>query len=277
MPAETTERPLAGVLGFGAYLLVWMLVAVAFAGLVSARTLTLLSTLAPSITAVALLRAYVGGPPAALRFHRPRLGMVVCTVLASLALVVPAMSLEALILRRFKVPQEVIDLLSEVFRAHSLPELAYVIAIGAVAAAICEEVVFRGMLQGSLHRVLRGWPAVLVTSLVFAALHDPWRLAAAFALGVFLGLLYWRTGSLVLAMISHFTINTVAILGLYVAENDGGVLPAWVIEERPAPWPLLAASLGAFAVLVALIWKQAGAEALRRREAVQTPGDPVIR
>jgi uncharacterized membrane protein len=29
--------------------------------------------------------------------------------------------------------------------------------------------------------------------------------------------------------------------------------------------------------LVALIWKQAGAEALRRREAVQTPGDPVIR
>lgn len=275
-PGLRTPRPITGVLIFGVYLLIWMLVAVVFFPLVSPRTVSLLSTLVPAVAAFGMLRAYVGEPLAYLRLGRPHPRLVIYTVLASLALVVPAMSLEAIVLRHFKVPQEVIDMLTEILKADSLPELAYVILISALAVALCEEVVFRGILQRGLAGLLPGWPAVLVTSLVFALLHDPWRLAAAFCLGVFLGVIYWRTGSLALSMVAHFTINTVAILGIYAVEVRGDAsMPAWVVEEKSAPAVLVGVALAAFAVLMTLLWKEGGARAADAQPSVAPESDDI--
>lgn len=261
-PGLRTPRPITGVLIFGVYLLVWMLVAAVFFHLVSPRTVSLLSTLVPAVAAFGMLWAYVGEPLVYLGLGKPGPRLVIYTVLASLALVVPAMSLESVVLQRFKVPQEVIDLLTEILRAGSPAELAYVILISALTVAICEEVVFRGILQKSLVGLLPGWPAIVITSLVFALLHDPWRLAAAFCLGAFLGVIYWRTGSLALSIVAHFTINTVAILGIYAVEMRGEAsMPAWVAEGRSAPVLLVVAALAAFAVLMALLWKEGGARA----------------
>jgi len=266
-----TPRPVTGVLVFGVYLLTWMLVAVVFSPLVSPRTVGLLSTLVPASVAVAILWAYAGKPLAYLGFGRPGVRLAVYAVLASLALVIPAMSLEAAVLSHFQVPQEVIDLLADTLKADSVPELAYVILISAAAAALCEEVVFRGILQRSLAGLASGWPAVVITSLVFASLHDPWRMPAAFCLGCFLGVIYWRTASLALSVAAHFTINTVAILGVYLVETRGEAsMPDWIAEEQAAPAPLVAASLAAFAVLMTLIWKEGGA----RAAGPQTPPVP---
>ena len=67
-----------------------------------------------------------------------------------------------------------------------------------VLAPVVEEIVFRGLLQSMLRNYFRGaWPAVLIASAIFAAMHgSPHWFPALFALGVVLGYNYERTGRL---------------------------------------------------------------------------------
>ncbi|MFZ1946665.1 MAG: CPBP family intramembrane glutamic endopeptidase [bacterium] len=241
---------------FGVYLLVWILSAGLLGPLVSPRTVTLASTVLPAVAALLALRGCVERPQCYLGLGRPRAVSIVLSVVAGLAIIPVAISLEALVIARFKVPTEVLDLLEETIKAESLPELAYVVAVAAVGAAIFEELVFRGILQRALCRLVGNRVGLVAASLVFGLLHDPWRLPAAFVLGLVLGLIYLKTGSLVLSMVAHFTVNSVAVVALYVIEKraEAGV-PAWMLENRPAPWWLVAASLAAFAVAMRALLK----------------------
>jgi membrane protease YdiL (CAAX protease family) len=249
-------RPIDGILVFGVYLLVWTLSAGLLSPLLSSRMVTLVSTVLPAAAALLALRGCVDRPLSCLGLGRPRPGLVLLAVLAGLAVIPPAMSLEALVITRFKVPKDVLDLLEEIIKAESLPELAYVLAVAAVGAAVFEELIFRGVLQRALSRLLGNRAGLLVASLVFGLLHDPWRLPAAFILGLVLGLIYLRTGSLVLSMVAHFTVNSVAVVALYVIEKRGEAgVPAWVLEDQPAPWWLVVASLGVFAVLARALFR----------------------
>jgi membrane protease YdiL (CAAX protease family) len=85
-----------------------------------------------------------------------------------------------------------------------------------VAAAFCEEFLFRGVLQ---HGLSEGGAhpaeAIVRTALVFALFHlNPVSVLALLELGLFFGLLYHRTGSLIPSMVAHATQNATA-LGLY--------------------------------------------------------------
>lgn len=87
----------------------------------------------------------------------------------------------------------------------------------ALAAAVCEEYVFRGF---ALHVVEAwsgaAWPAVAVTSVSFGLAHGYQRAAGvlrATLLGVLLAAPVVRTGSLLPAVAAHFWINVVIGLG----------------------------------------------------------------
>jgi sodium transport system permease protein len=78
-----------------------------------------------------------------------------------------------------------------------------VVLVGTLAG-ICEEMLFRGPLQTALVRKLPGPVAVAVTAFLFAAAHmDLHGLPIRFALGVLLGWLVWRGGSIFPAMLAH--------------------------------------------------------------------------
>lgn len=256
----TNLRPIDGIVVFGGYLGCWILVVGGLAGLLSPKTLVLASTIVPPGAAYLMLRAAVDRPLSYVGLVRTDPKIVLYTILASLAVIVPVVSLESVVLLRFKVPQELLDQLGEMIRARSALQLAYVLLVAAAGAAVGEELVFRGILQKSLASWFggrgAGWPPVVVASLVFSLLHDAWRLPAAFALGVFLGILYWRTGSLLVAIVAHFTINCVAIVATYLAETRGeAVMPEWVRDQKPAPLWLVGLSLAFFAALVRSIWR----------------------
>lgn len=256
----TRLRPIDGIIVFGGYLVCWIAVAAGLGSVASVRTLVLASTIAPPGVAYLLLRSATDKPLRFVGLVRTEWKTVVCAVLASLALIVPVMSLESLVLVHFRVPQELLDRLGEMIRARSGLELVYVLLVAAVAAALGEELVFRGILQRSLAIWLRGsgggWAAVVTASLAFSVLHDAWRLPAAFALGVFLGILYWRSGSLVVPIVAHLTINSVAVVAVYLAETRGeAVMPQWITDERPAPVWLVVLSLALVGLLVRNIWK----------------------
>lgn len=85
-------------------------------------------------------------------------------------------------------------------------------------APLVEEPFFRGLLQGSLARVIRPWVALIASSIVFALVHtiaDGWSLSLIVTLGVFAllaGYATQRTGRLGTAIVAHAVFNALAAL-----------------------------------------------------------------
>jgi membrane protease YdiL (CAAX protease family) len=88
-----------------------------------------------------------------------------------------------------------------------LAAIVWIATIGLLPGVI-EEVLFRGMIQRGFMRSMRPLAAILLTSVLFGLLHiDPPAVALAFILGLWLGIVAWRTSSIVLTIIIHAVIN----------------------------------------------------------------------
>ena len=89
--------------------------------------------------------------------------------------------------------------------------------LAVLAAPVFEEILFRGIILRGL-AITRGMVGgLLASALLFAVVHiNPIQFPAAFLLGILLGLVFLRTGSLVASMVMH---------GLY---NAGALAVAWI-------------------------------------------------
>jgi membrane protease YdiL (CAAX protease family) len=80
-----------------------------------------------------------------------------------------------------------------------------------VVAPAGEEILFRGFLfQGFVRSERTAWPAIVVISLLWAALHIQYDWAGMlqiFVIGLFLGWMRWRSGSLLLTFFLHGLFN----------------------------------------------------------------------
>lgn len=86
----------------------------------------------------------------------------------------------------------------------SAPALILLFITVAVLAPIFEEIIFRGFLYASLRNRIGVFPAMLISSLVFAGIHlDPGGMPMLFAIGFILAVCYERSRSLVACMIAH--------------------------------------------------------------------------
>ena len=73
-----------------------------------------------------------------------------------------------------------------------------------VAAPILEEILFRGIIQGSLVRKYGPWRGVLVASAIFGVVHGiPQQVVNAFFVGAVLGFVYYCSRSLIVVMVIH--------------------------------------------------------------------------
>jgi membrane protease YdiL (CAAX protease family) len=85
----------------------------------------------------------------------------------------------------------------------------------AIAAPICEEFCFRGMLFGGLRERLPFWAAALISGAIFGALHATTGVSVVPPLIVFgflQALVYERTGSIVPCIALHMLNNSFALL-----------------------------------------------------------------
>lgn len=103
-----------------------------------------------------------------------------------------------------------------------------VMALGiAVGGPLLEEILFRGLLLTALLWFYRPWVAVTGAALLFAALHlNVIQFVPAVLMGLTLGVVYERTGSLVLCWLGHAAYNaqvgvSLALLGRLAGWNDG--------------------------------------------------------
>lgn len=87
----------------------------------------------------------------------------------------------------------------------------------AVVAGACEEILFRGVIQGGLTRWLPEVWALLATSVLFGLVHFASRTYALFAgvMGLYLGALFLVQGSLLAPIVAHSLYDFIALV--YIA------------------------------------------------------------
>lgn len=93
----------------------------------------------------------------------------------------------------------------------------WVLLVLALLPALGEELLFRGIIQRSLHaRTGHTGISIAITALIFSLFHfDPYGLIAIFAAGLLLGWIYHITGSLWWSILAHFLNNGLQVLVLY--------------------------------------------------------------
>jgi membrane protease YdiL (CAAX protease family) len=89
-----------------------------------------------------------------------------------------------------------------------------VLTLGVVfGAAFSEEMVFRGFLQVPLENTRDVTKAVILASLAWTFFHfNPWWAIPIFLMGIVIGFLVWRTGSIVPGIIVHGINNFLSLL-----------------------------------------------------------------
>ncbi|HEU4401040.1 MAG TPA: CPBP family intramembrane glutamic endopeptidase [Candidatus Polarisedimenticolia bacterium] len=116
--------------------------------------------------------------------------------------------------RIFPMPDSLRLLWERLLTPHGGVDYALLLLLLGPLPAICEEILFRGFLQAGFVQAFESpGKGILMTALVFAAFHlDPWRFAGVLVLGLFLGYLVHRSGSLLPAMLAHALNNILSIV-----------------------------------------------------------------
>ena len=86
-----------------------------------------------------------------------------------------------------------------------------------ILAPVFEELIFRGWLFGKLRKKLQLIPAILLTSILFGAMHGQWNVGVnVFALSLFLCGLREFTGTIYASILLHMIKNGIAFYFMYV-------------------------------------------------------------
>ncbi|MBL7995153.1 CPBP family intramembrane metalloprotease [bacterium] len=124
---------------------------------------------------------------------------------------------------------KILEKMKEEFKITGFMSGILLILAAVFAAGICEEMLIRGMFQGALEIKMNAVWAVVISSLVFSFIHiNPWGGVQIFIIAVFLGVIVWRTGSIIPSMIMHAMNNFLVI----VFNNLDPETLAWYGDEK---------------------------------------------
>ncbi len=174
-------------------------------------------------------------PRESLALRRPPLRTLLTAAALAVLLLPPLMELTSFVLNRFP---EMKDLLRQNHPfTQALEDLRGSKGVGlfdflrfagpyflvfAVLPALCEEIAFRGFILTGLLRRFRPMTAVLISSFLFALAHlNVFQFIPSLVLGVVLGILAVRSGSILPGILFHLIHNGLLIGLTYISGMDG--------------------------------------------------------
>jgi membrane protease YdiL (CAAX protease family) len=198
----------------------------------------LLALLVPTVLAVAYLRADFR---ATLRLQLPTAADVLLAVPLAIALAVLNDQLMNLVNQMYPMPEAERDAMVELLRANTAYEWAVRLFGIVVAAAVSEEILFRGFIQRSLEEGPLGrGGAILLTSFLFAVIHlIPQGMPSYVLAGVVLGITAVATESILIPILIHAVHNTASIFLLNLADMESLGQPVWIPPQILIPAVLI--------------------------------------
>jgi membrane protease YdiL (CAAX protease family) len=186
-------------------------------GLVLTVVLPQIALILPPLAAAALSPLGFRRRLQLVRGHWPIWGWVAAAMATPLVGLVSSLAVGL-----FLSESEALKETAELFRHHGRSGflLPLSLMIGGLPA-LCEEVLFRGYVQTCLTRRVGGAAGVVVASAVFALFHlDPVHIVAVFPIGLWMGWITLRSGSLLPAMLAHFLNNLLSVLQVVLDPSD---------------------------------------------------------
>jgi len=142
-----------------------------------------------------------------------------------LAVTVLALELDRIVGHLLPFPEHLERLLQETLIAKSWPDWIMIVLAAVVFAGAFEEMLFRGFVQSAFEQRHQPLFAIFSTAILFSFVHlAPWWFLQLIFVAMFLGVLAWRSESIIPSAIVHAQNNGISIL----LTNFG--------EERLGPW-----------------------------------------
>lgn len=111
----------------------------------------------------------------------------------------------------YPIPTDYLEKMAELLKMPDL-KMWQVLAVIAILPGICEEVLFRGFIYRFYQNGSK-WLPILASALLFAIFHlDPYRFLPVLLLGILLGWMLYKSGSIYITMFSHAVNNAVAVI-----------------------------------------------------------------
>ena len=143
----------------------------------------------------------------------------------------------------------------------------------AIVPAVCEELFFRGLLFRSFRATMSPWKTIFATAVLFGTFHlisasgmTLSRLVPTTLMGIVLGWVCYRSGSVIPGIILHAVYNALTVSFAYF--RDDLVLQGWITEQQSSvPIQALVAGVVCVAVGMSLLL-------IRKPDiATESPGD----
>jgi len=155
------------------------------------------------------------------RLHPINRRLVLISIVLGVSITILTDEVDRIIGTFIEFPEELEQVLTDTLKATSMVDWILILFAGVILAGITEEMLFRGMLQKALERRFEINQAVFLSAFIFALIHAaPWWLIQILILGVVLGFMAWRSGSIIPGIILHCINNTFAIIFLNIAPEN---------------------------------------------------------
>ena len=147
--------------------------------------------------------------------------------------------------------------LQQLLTATDTRRAMWLLLIAAVTPAVCEELVFRGVLLQSLSREERAWRAVLLSAAIFGAFHLSFETALRFLptmwIGALMGWVVWHSRSIFASMLMHFLNNAFVVVLLWQP-----AVQRLVFRGEEIAWPPVIAGAALLVLGLRLLPRRAG-------------------
>ncbi len=197
-------------------------------------------------------------PRKTLLLRLPPLGSVPAAVLLAVVLHPVVAQLSIIVQRIYPVSEAMREALALPLDAHT--PMWQLVAVLALTPAFCEELAFRGFMLSGLRHLGHKWQAILISSIFFGIVHGMLQQSiVACILGMVIGYLSVQTGSLLPAMVYHFTNNSLPLLLGHLIDQPAARQFPWnwlLVRHDEVPyvftWP--ATALAGLAAAGLLYW-----------------------
>ncbi len=204
---------------------IWQVIIVILITLFITFVLGLIGTLVGAKTELFLLEAVIILPAliftlrnnfAAITLFRLRpvnKNVIMASILIGIAFTVVSDEIDRVVQVFFPMPEILREAIEESLKIQSTSDLIIIIISAVFLAAIVEEMLFRGFVQTSFEHHFDVTKAVMSSALIFTIIHfNPWWAIQVMIIGVILGVMAWKSNSIVPSMIVHLINNGIALI-----------------------------------------------------------------